>query len=109
LRQQRTDIRHHIDALQFSDFHRPALKSLLLVFYSQNLSAVYSLFFKTGSYSMAKKAIKRRAWTAEQVRTLKMMARQKKRASHIAKKPKRSETATRQNAFSMGLSLDTRA
>ena len=34
---------------------------------------------------MAKKAIKRRAWTAEQVRTLKTMARQKKRASQIAK------------------------
>jgi hypothetical protein len=67
------------------------------------------LVFKTGSYSMAKKATKRRAWTAEQVRTLKTMARKKKRASRIAKTLKRSEGATRQKAFSMGLSLDSRA
>ena len=58
---------------------------------------------------MAKKTTKRRAWTAEQVRTLKTMARQKKRASRIAKTLKRSEGATRQKAFSMGLSLDLRA
>ena len=58
---------------------------------------------------MAKKATKRRAWTAEQVRTLKTMARQKRRASRIAKTLKRSEGATRQKAFSMGLSLDSRA
>jgi hypothetical protein len=58
---------------------------------------------------MAKKTTKRRAWTAEQVRTLKTMARQKKRASRIAKTLKRSEGATRQKAFSMGLSLDSRA
>ena len=58
---------------------------------------------------MAKKAVKRRAWTAEQLRTLKAMARQKKRASRIAKTLKRTEGATRQKAFSMGLSLDSRA
>jgi len=58
---------------------------------------------------MAKKATKRRAWSAEEVRTLKTMARNKKRASRIAKTLKRSEGATRQKAFSMGLSLDTRA
>jgi hypothetical protein len=58
---------------------------------------------------MAKKATKRRAWTAEHVRTLKTMARQKKHASRIAKTLKRSEGATRQKAFSMGLSLDSRA
>jgi hypothetical protein len=37
------------------------------------------------------------------------MARQKKAASRIAKKLKRTEGATRQKAFSMGLSLDSRA
>ena len=58
---------------------------------------------------MAKKARKRRAWTAEQVRTLKTMARQKKRASRIAERLKRTESATRQKAFSIGLSLDSRA
>ena len=55
---------------------------------------------------MAKKARKRRAWTAEQVRTLETMARQKKRASRIAERLKRTESATRQKAFSIGLSLE---
>ena len=55
---------------------------------------------------MAKKATKRLAWTAEQVRTLKTMARKKKHASRIAKTLKRTEGATRQKAFSMGLSLE---
>ena len=58
---------------------------------------------------MAKQVRKRRAWTAEQVRTLKAMARQKKRASRIAERLKRTEGATRQKAFSIGLSLDSRA
>jgi hypothetical protein len=57
---------------------------------------------------MAKKATKRRAWTPEHVRTLKAMARQKKKASRIAKTLKRSEGATRQKALSMGVSLDSR-
>ena len=57
---------------------------------------------------MAKKARKRKAWTAEQVRTLRTMARQKKGASRIAKRLKRTEGATRQKAFSIGLSLDMR-
>jgi hypothetical protein len=52
---------------------------------------------------------KRRAWTSVQVRELKTMARKKAPASKIAKKLKRSEGATRQKAFSIGLSLDTRA
>jgi hypothetical protein len=52
---------------------------------------------------------KRRAWTSEQVRDLKSMARKKTPAARIAKKLKRSEGATRQKAFSMGLSLDSRA
>ncbi len=55
---------------------------------------------------MAKKATKRRAWTADQVRTLKTLARKKKQASSIAKTLKRTEGATRQKAFSMGLSLE---
>jgi hypothetical protein len=57
---------------------------------------------------MAKKAAKRRAWTPENVRTLKALARKKKHAGQIAKTLKRSEGATRQKAFSMGLSLDSR-
>ena len=57
---------------------------------------------------MAKKATKRRAWTTEHVRTLRALARKKTYAARIAETLKRSEGATRQKAFSMGLSLDSR-
>jgi hypothetical protein len=52
---------------------------------------------------------KRRAWTAADLRTLKSMAKKKSLAGSIAKSLKRSEGATRQKAFSIGLSLDSRA
>ena len=58
---------------------------------------------------MAKKVSKRRAWTPEQVRTLRSLAKKRKPAARIAKALKRTEGATRQKAFSMGLSLDARA
>jgi hypothetical protein len=58
---------------------------------------------------MPKKSIKRRAWTSDSVRTLKTLARKKTRAAKIAKTLKRTEGATRQKAFSLGLSLDSRA
>jgi hypothetical protein len=58
---------------------------------------------------MAKKVSKRREWTPAQVRTLKTLARKKTHAARIAKALKRTEGATRQKAFSMGLSLDPRA
>jgi len=58
---------------------------------------------------MPKKAKKRRAWTATEVRELKTLARKKTPAARIAKKLKRSEGATRQKAFSIGLSLDSRS
>ena len=51
---------------------------------------------------------KRREWTPAEVREMKTMARKKTPAGKIAKKLKRSEGATRQKAFSIGLSLDTR-
>jgi hypothetical protein len=51
----------------------------------------------------------RRTWTAAHVSTLKSMARKKRPAANIAKSLKRSEGATRQKAFSIGLSLDSRA
>ena len=57
---------------------------------------------------MAKKR-KRVAWSTEHVRILKSMARKKTSARKIAKALKRTEGATRQKAFSMGLSLDSRA
>jgi hypothetical protein len=55
---------------------------------------------------MAKR--KRRAWTAYHVRTLKSLARKKTPASVIARSLGRTEGATRQKAFSLGLSLDSR-
>jgi hypothetical protein len=57
---------------------------------------------------MVKKS-KRRAWTATDVRMLKVAAKKKTRAASIARSLKRTEGATRQKAFSMGLSLDSRA
>jgi hypothetical protein len=57
---------------------------------------------------MAKKPTKRRTWTPEHLRTLKTLAKKKTHAAKIAKALKRSEGATRQKAFSMGLSLDSR-
>jgi hypothetical protein len=56
---------------------------------------------------MAKKALKR-AWTPADLKTLKALARKKTQAGRIAKALKRSEGATRQKAFSLGLSLDSR-
>jgi len=51
---------------------------------------------------------KRRVWTTAQVRDLKSLARKKTPARKIAKTLRRSEGATRQKAFSIGLSLDSR-
>jgi hypothetical protein len=51
---------------------------------------------------------KRVAWSSKHVRTLRSLAKKKKPAGAIAKALKRTEGATRQKAFSMGLSLDTR-
>ncbi len=53
-------------------------------------------------------AKKRRAWTRTDIRTLKTLAKKKTPAPKIAKTLKRTEGATRQMAFSMGLSLDSR-
>jgi hypothetical protein len=52
---------------------------------------------------------KRQAWSSDQVRELKTLARKKVGARKIAKRLKRTEGATRQKAFSLGLSLETRA
>ena len=56
-----------------------------------------------------KKVSKRRAWTSVQVRELKSLARKKTPARKIAKSLKRTEGATRQKAFSIGVSLNSRA
>jgi hypothetical protein len=53
--------------------------------------------------------MKRRAWTSRDIRTLKRLAGKKTRAANIAYSLRRTENATRQKAFSLGLSLETRA
>ena len=58
---------------------------------------------------MAKRAKKRRAWTATEVRELRTLAKKKTTAAKIAKRLRRTEGATRQKAFSIGLSLDSRS
>jgi NADH:ubiquinone oxidoreductase subunit len=57
---------------------------------------------------MARKNSKRREWTKTDVRELKTLARAKTPAGKIAKALKRTEGATRQKAFALGLSLDSR-
>jgi hypothetical protein len=57
---------------------------------------------------MAKKTTKRREWTKDDVRELKTLARGKTPAAKIAKSLKRTLGATRQKAFSLGVSLDSR-
>ena len=55
------------------------------------------------------KRSKRRAWSLLDVRKLKAAAKRKTRAASIARALKRTEGATRQKAFSLGLSLNSRA
>jgi hypothetical protein len=50
----------------------------------------------------------RRTWTPAQIRTLKALSKKKTRAVSIARTLRRTEGATRQKAFSLGLSLDSR-
>ena len=57
---------------------------------------------------MAKKRTTRREWTRDDVRELKSLAKQKTPAKKIARALKRTEGATRQKAFSLGVSLDSR-
>ena len=73
----------------------------------KQLNPTRSIAIKMKGYSMANKL--KRAWTKADVRTLKTLAKKKTRASSIARTLKRAEGATRQRAFSMGLSLDSRA
>ncbi len=51
---------------------------------------------------------KRRSWDNDDIRELKALARKKTPAPTIARKLRRTEGATRQKAFSIGLSLETR-
>jgi hypothetical protein len=53
--------------------------------------------------------MRRRAWTTKDVRTLKRLADKRTRTAKIARTLRRTEGATRQKAFSLGLSLESRA
>jgi NADH:ubiquinone oxidoreductase subunit len=64
--------------------------------------------FEIGN-EMAKKNSKRREWTKTDIRELKTLARGRTPAGKIARALKRTEGATRQKAFSLGVSLDSRA
>jgi hypothetical protein len=57
---------------------------------------------------MMAKSIVRREWTKDDVRELKTLAKQRKPAPKIAKSLKRTLGATRQMAFKLGVSLDSR-
>jgi len=52
---------------------------------------------------------KQRPWAASEVREMKRLAKKKTPARKIARTLKRTEGATRQKAFSIWLSLESRA
>jgi hypothetical protein len=54
---------------------------------------------------MAKKALKRRPWTKEELRMLKTLAREKTKTTVIARKLKRSVVATQHKASALGVTL----
>ena len=56
---------------------------------------------------MAKKTLKVRPWTKEDVRALKTLAREKTKTTVIARKLKRTEGATYQKARALGVKLGT--
>jgi hypothetical protein len=57
---------------------------------------------------MAKKAVKLRPWTKEDIRMLKTLAREGIKTTSIARKLKRTYAATRQRASKLGVSLGVR-
>jgi hypothetical protein len=54
---------------------------------------------------MAGKTVKLRAWTKEDIRALKTLAREKTKTTVIARKLKRSVGATHQKAMRLGVTL----
>lgn len=63
---------------------------------------------KTAATAKKAGASKRRGWTNDDVKELKALAKQKLPTAKIAKALKRTEGATRQKAYSLGVSLDSR-
>jgi hypothetical protein len=56
-----------------------------------------------------KKKVIRRKWTKDDVRDLKLLAKQRTGVAKIAKRLKRTAGATAAKAHTLGVSLDTRA
>ncbi len=54
---------------------------------------------------MAKKTKRSRPWTKEDLRMLKALVREKTKTSTVARKLKRTPTATRQKAAALGVKL----
>jgi hypothetical protein len=54
---------------------------------------------------MRRKTAKLRAWTKDDVRTLKALVREKTKTTVIARKLKRTYAATRQKASTLGVTL----
>jgi hypothetical protein len=55
-----------------------------------------------------KKKVVRRAWTKDDLRTLKSMARDKQGVTKIAKALRRTTRAVENKSYLLGVSLDTR-
>jgi len=51
---------------------------------------------------------RRRSWNVADIKTLKRLAKKRTKAAVIAQTLRRTEGATRQKAFSIGISLETR-
>jgi hypothetical protein len=94
-------------ALEMDSLSNKSFASAAEAFLLKPPTLISQFLFRIGGHCMAKKA-KRRAWDTAEVRELKSLAKKKTPAGTIAKKLKRSEGATRQKAFSLGLSLDSR-
>jgi hypothetical protein len=69
---------------------------------------VYIGFLDLWKGKMANSKSRRREWTKLDIRELKSLARAKTPAGRNARALKRTEGATRQKAFSLGVSLDSR-
>lgn len=80
----------------------------MLVLFTASPWRVIAHWLKNGDSQLAKKALKRRPWTNEDVKTLKTLVKSKTPVAKIAKTLKRTEGATRQAAFQRGVSLDMR-
>jgi hypothetical protein len=91
----------------FVDSYDGRLDAAFFKSYLKKLPANTQRFLQPGDHTL-KRTSKRRTWTTAHVRELKSLARKKTPAKKIARTLKRTEGATRQKAFSMGLSLDSR-